>query len=305
MDTYVVGHKNPDTDSVVAAIAFTDFEKAMGKECRPAVAGPVNKETDYVLRTFNVAEPVLVPDEEKKVIVVDVNEPSQLADNVKPEEIVGIVDHHKLGGLSTAEPIYVRIEPVGSSSTLVARMFRTEDVEVTEVLAKLLIAGILSDTLNFTSPTTTDSDREMAWFLNETANVDFDSLAEQMFKAKSDLTGVSSEALVTADYKVFDMGGKKVGIGVFETVHPDSALDRKDEIIEILAKKKSADGLDHIFLSVVDIMGEAAFTLTASEEDFALVKRAFESVERDGVLFLPGIVSRKKQIVPAIEKALS
>ncbi len=304
MNTYVVGHKNPDTDSVVAAIAFAEFETAVGKPCSPAIAGAPNKETAYVLDRFGVVTPGLLPDEEKKVIVVDVNEPSQLADNVKPEEIAGVLDHHKLGGLATAEPIYVRIEPLGSTSTLVARMFRAEGFDIPETIAKLLLAGILSDTLNFNSPTTTDMDKETAEFLNKTAKVDMDSLAKEMFKAKSDLTGISSEELVKADYKVFDINGKKVGIGVFETVHPVAALERQADLIDALGKKKTADGLDYIFLSIIDILGEAAYTITASDEDKALVSKAFDTIEKDGALFSPGIVSRKKQIVPAIEKVL-
>ncbi len=304
MNTYVVGHKNPDTDSVVAAIAFAEFETAVGKPCSPAIAGAPNKETAYVLDRFGVVAPGLLPDEEKKVIVVDVNEPSQLADNVKPEEIAGVLDHHKLGGLATAEPIYVRIEPLGSTSTLVARMFRAEGFDIPETIAKLLLAGILSDTLNFNSPTTTDMDKETAEFLNKTAKVDMDSLAQEMFKAKSDLTGISSEELVKADYKVFDINGKKVGIGVFETVHPAAALERQADLIDALGKKKSADGLDYIFLSIIDILGEAAYTITASDEDKELVSKAFDTTEKDGALFSPGIVSRKKQIVPAVEKVL-
>lgn len=304
MDTFVVGHKNPDTDSVVAAIAFAEFEVKLGKVCLPAVAGDLNKETVYVLETFGVPTPRLIPDQEKHVIIVDVNEPSQLADNVKPEEIVGVLDHHKLGGLATAEPIYVRIEPLGSTSTLVARMFLAEGIPVPETTAKLLLAGILSDTLNFNSPTTTKMDKETANFLNEIAKVDLDNLAQEMFKAKSDLTGVSSEELVKADYKVFDISGKKVGIGVFETVHPAAALERTTELVDALGKKKTADGLDYIFLSIIDILGEAAYTITASEEDKALVSKAFTTTEKDGALFSPGIVSRKKQIVPAVEKVL-
>ncbi len=270
----------------------------------PAIAGALNKETSYVLKRFGVATPPLVPVGEKKVIVVDVNEPSQLADNVKPEEIVGVLDHHKLGGLATAEPIYVRIESLGSTSTLVARLFWGEAIDIPDTTAELLLAGILSDTLNFNSPTTTDTDKETAAFLNRTAGLDMDSLAQEMFKAKSDLTGVSSEELVKADYKVFDINGKKVGIGVFETVHPAAALERQAELVDALGKKKAADGLDHIFLSIIDILGEAAYTITASDEDKELVSKAFDATEKDGALFSPGIVSRKKQIVPAVEKVL-
>ncbi len=304
MNTYVVGHKNPDTDSVVAAIAFAEFENRVGKPSSPAVAGALNKETAYVLETFGVETPPLLPAEDKKIIIVDVNEPSQLADNAKPEEVVGVLDHHKIGGLSTAEPIYVRIEPLGSTSTLVTRLFRAEGFDIRETTAKLLLAGILSDTLNFNSPTTTDIDKETAEFLNKTAGLDMNSLAQEMFKAKSDLTGISSEELVKADYKVFDINGKKVGIGVFETVHPAAALERHAELVDALGKKKTSDGLDYIFLSIIDILGEAAYTITATDEDKALVAKAFETTEKDGALFSPGIVSRKKQIVPAIEKVL-
>ena len=304
MKTYVVGHKNPDTDSVVSAIALADLEKYLGKDYSPAIAGKINKETSFVLEKFGVAVPEPISSADKKVVVVDVNEPSQLPENVKHEEIIAIYDHHKLGGLSTPEPISIRVEPLGSTSTIIAQIYRLEGIDISEKTAKLLLAGIISDTLNFSSPTTTDKDKETAEFLNKTANIDIDSLAQEMFKAKSDLSGFSSLDLVEADYKTFDINGRRVGIAVFETVDPAPALAIREEIVDVLTKKKAAEGLDYLFLAVIDIFKKEACFISPSEEDRILISKAFTAEDQDGILRSAGIVSRKKQIVPAIEKAV-
>ncbi len=129
-------------------------------------------------------------------------------------------------------------------------------------------------------------------------------MAQEMFKAKSDLTGFSSLELVEADYKIFDISGRKVGIAVFETVDPDPALARKQEIVEVLTKKKTAEILDYLFLAVIDIFKKEAYFISPSKEDKTLISKAFTVIDQDGILKSAGIVSRKKQIVPAVEKAI-
>lgn len=218
MKTYVVGHKNPDTDSVVSAIALAELDKKLGKDFEAAIAGEVNKETKYVLDKFGFQVPKIILGEEKKVFLVDHNEPSQASDSVKTEEIVGIIDHHKLGGLSTSIPISIRVKPVGSTSTIMTQVYKEKGVEISSDIAGILLAGIISDTWKFTSPTSTEEDQKQADFLNKIAKIDMTKLAEEMFAAKSDLTGIDTEKLINADYKEYDIKGKKVGVGVFETL---------------------------------------------------------------------------------------
>lgn len=299
MKTYIIGHKNPDTDTVVSAIALAEC-----KNHTPAIANSVNKETAFVLERFGFETPRLISKEEKKVIIVDVNEPSQISEDIKNEEIIGVIDHHKLGGLTTVEPISIRIEPVGSTSTVIANIFNEEKITISQEIASILLAGIVSDTLNFHCPTTTDKDIETAKLLNKIADIDINELASEMFKAKSDLSGVSPKELVDSDYKMFDIKGKKVGMAVFETVDPAPALRKKDDILKVLIEKKKNESLDYLFFAVIDILKEIAYFVTASEEDKSLISKALNIKEEGGGLISPGTVSRKKQMIPAIEKAL-
>lgn len=304
MKTYIIGHKNPDTDSVVSAIALAELEKVLGKDYIPAIADDVNKEAAFILDKFGFEIPKIISREEKKVILVDHNEASQISEDIKNEEIIEIIDHHKLGGLSTPEPIPVRIKPVGSTSTIVASLFKENNEEIDENIAKILISGIISDTLNFNSPTTTEEDKETAETLNKIANINIDELANEMFKAKSDLSGISSEELVEMDYKEFNINNKKVGVAVFETVDIEPSLERKDEFVEILKNKKEKDKLDYLIFSVIDILAKKAYFIAPNEIDEGLINKAFKLEKDNDKIFAKDIVSRKKQIIPAIEKVL-
>ncbi len=305
MKTYIVGHKNPDTDSVVSAIALAELKKTMGKDFEAAVAGDLNKETLLALSKFGFTSPALISPDEKKVVLVDHNERDQIHENVKTEEIVGIFDHHKLGGLSTSGPISVTMRPVGSTSTIVYGSYEKNKVEMSAEIAGLLLAGVVSDTLNLTSPTTTDRDREVVATLEKIAAVDVDELATKLFAAKSDISEMSTEELIGKDYKVFSIADKKVGIGVWETVLPVVVLERKEEILEALEAKKNAEGLDYILFAVIDILEQKGDFVVVGEEEEALVEAAFGGSTADSILDCPGVLSRKKQIVPAIEQYLS
>lgn len=304
MKTYIVGHKNPDTDSIISAIALSELEKKLGDDYIPARAGEINKETNFVLKKFGFEIPEFIPKDEKEVILVDHNEPSQIHENIDISEIKAIFDHHKLGGLSLSEPILVEIKPIGSTSTIITDIFQSKKVALSAEIASLLIAGIVSDTLNLVSPTTTEKDKEAVEFLNQIARLDIDRLSDEMFVAKSDISDTTTNELITKDYKVFDMKGKKVGIGVWETVLPKSVLERKNEILSALEKKKKSDELDLVFFAVVDIIKNSSILLVINRGEKRVAEEAFKVKIEDSLGKLPGIVSRKKQIVPAIEKVL-
>lgn len=299
---FIIGHKNSDTDSVLASLTYTELKNKLGLKAQAVLAkGGLNKETQFVLEKFDTKPPVsdFEIKKDNQVILVDHNEPSQIDERVNIGEIVEIIDHHKLGGLSLPLPILVRIEPVGCTSTLIAKIFEENNLEVPKEMANLLICGILSDTLNFNSPTTTEEDKKIAQELNRTADLDLDKLSQEMFKAKSDLTGVSPINILTADYKTFDMSGKKIGIGVFETVDPNPALSLKDKLLSEMTKLKDKEKLDYIFFGIVDILGQKTHLLVPEGEE--IIKKAFKVEVEDQVAILDGVVSRKKQIVPPLE----
>ncbi|EKE25267.1 MAG: Inorganic diphosphatase PpaC [uncultured bacterium] len=303
----VIGHKNPDTDSIISALVGAEYlEKVLGKNAKAYRAGILNNETKFILEKWEVEIPEEINPsiEIESVCLVDHNEVSQLAEGVDYNKVDFVIDHHKVA-ITTEKPFFMRLEPIGSTSSLLAKMFFEKGEFPSEVTSKLLLSGILSDTLNFTSPTTTQEDKEFAQKLNEIAKLDVESYVAEMFKAKSSLEGISTEEITTLDYKEFEMGNKKVGVGTWETTLPQSVNERKEEIFKILSERKESKKLDYIYFMVVDIIAGNCQLYIISDEEKTLAEKVFgESVE-NGIMLLKGVVSRKKQIVPPLTEALS
>lgn len=302
----VVGHKNPDTDSIVSAIAAKEYlSEVLSKEAVACRAGELNNETKFVLEKFLVEVPAVVNFEEgDEVALVDHNEISQLAEGLNINQVEYIFDHHKMA-IATEKPIYCRMEPIGSTSSLIAKMFFEKGVRPSEMIAKLLLAGILSDTLNLTSPTTTEIDRQLVAMLNEIAKLEIPSFVDEMFKAKSSLEGISVEDIITLDYKNFEMGPSLVGVGTWETTSPESVNENKAVIMEALKNKKVAENLQYMYFMVVDILKESCQLYIIGEQEAELAKKVFGKEVVEDIMELPGVVSRKKQIVPQLTEELS
>ncbi|EKE20404.1 MAG: hypothetical protein ACD_8C00005G0003 [uncultured bacterium] len=303
----IVGHKNPDTDSIVSAIAAQEFfSVVLGKNAKAYRAGGINNETKFILEKVGVEVPELVTSvsEDDSVALVDHNELGQVFDGLNFSNVDYIIDHHKIS-VVTEKPISFTAEVIGSTSSLIAKMFFREGVKPSEKIAQLLLAGILSDTLNLTSPTTTDEDRVLVGKVNEIAKFNIDEFVAEMFQAKSSLEGISIEDIITVDYKSFEMGAIKVGVGTWETTNPESVNIKKDEIMQALATKKIEDKVEHMFFMVVDILKSSCQLYIIGELEKALAEKVFGGVVEDGIMFLPGVVSRKKQIVPQLTEELS
>ena len=297
----VIGHRNPDTDSVVAAIAGSYFFNKIGKESRPARAGELNRETKFVLNFFEEKEPELIKDLTGwNFVLVDHNSVKESVEGRDDQKLVAVIDHHYLSGIQTKIPILYRSEPIGSTSTILAKMYWERKIDIPVKIAGLLLSGIISDTLKFNSPTTTDEDRQIAERLAQIANVDIDRLAEEMFEAKSNLDGIPIEEVISQDYKVFESLKGMFGVGVWETVKPEVLIDQKEKIITALREKKEKDKLKWLFFAVVDILKQNSYLLLIGDEEGDLAQRVFAGQADQGIMFLPGIVSRKKQVVPRI-----
>lgn len=305
---HIIGHKNPDTDTIASAIVYEDFLKQKGGEAKAFALGKINNETRFVFEKFGVEEPEHVTEfpHGVEIVLLDHNEESQSVDNLGDLDIVEIIDHHKIK-LETDKPISIRIEPVGSSCTIIAKKYLEDEagngVKLSKTNAALLIAGIISDTLFFRSPTTTETDKKMVEKLNELAGIqDLEKFSLKMFDAKSDLGDIPVEDLVRLDYKVFEFGGDNYGIGVMETTNKDYGINRKDEIVEKMKEIKEKDGLKGVFFAIIDILNEEGYALTSGDSETELFTKLFGAQNQDGVLFVPGLVSRKKQIVPKFEE---
>ncbi|KKR18356.1 MAG: hypothetical protein UU65_C0002G0209 [candidate division CPR2 bacterium GW2011_GWC1_41_48] len=299
---YVLGHKNPDTDSIISAIAMADF---LGDGYMPARSGDLNKESLFVLNEFGIESPELPElNEVEGFVLVDHNQEAQMFDGLDKSKIEMIVDHHNLGGLALLSPIFIRIEPTGCTATIIYKLYKEAAREIPENIKKLLLASILSDTLNFSSPTGTEADKMVANEIARETSIKIDEFAAKMFKAKSDLTGMPISRVVSADYKEFEMGKFNVGIGVFETVDPAPALERKGEIVEAVRELQQEAGVDYIFFAVVDIVVDMAYLIMPTDKEKEVATAIFKGDLEDDVLKIPGVVSRKKQMVPSLQKYL-
>ncbi len=291
---YVIGHKNPDTDSIVSAIAYSFYLEKIGIDAKPGRIGELNDETKFVLETFNVEPPELVKySEEDQYYLVDHNSREETIDGLKDEQILGVVDHHKIS-LKTAIPIYYHAEPIGSTSTIITKMILNCKIEIPKEIAGILLAGILSDTVIFKSVTTTEEDRKMAEKLAQIAGVDPVEFGIQMKKKMADVSKLSAEEIVRRDMKVFDWS-KKVAIGQVEQVDWE-IMNRKEELLDAMNKVKE-EGYDLVALMVTNILEESTRLLFVGDEE--LIRKAFGE-PKDNEIYLKGVMSRKKQIVPKL-----
>jgi manganese-dependent inorganic pyrophosphatase len=316
-ELYVVGHKNPDTDSVCSAISFAHLlnewkrTKKMEKVMRldfeavPAVQGELNAETKFVLEKFGFKTPQKLLDATgKKIALVDHTEKAQSLDNLEKGEIVAIVDHHKLGDITTPNPIFFMALPVGCTATVLKILYDKTGIDVPRNIAGIMLASILSDTVIFKSATTTELDKKVAEELAKIAEIEDMIKFGIEVKAKlSELTGMSAKEIVMRDFKDFVMGGKKVGIGQIELLDLSLIENKKDEIYSELLKKKS-EGYHSVFLMLTDIMKEGTELLVVTDEP-KIVEKAFGKRLEGRSVWLDKVMSRKKQVVPPLEKALS
>lgn len=303
----VFGHKSPDTDATIAPLAYAWFLNKIGKSAESFVLGELNRETKFVLESNKTQAPKLLDklQEGEEVVILDTNNPEELPEEVSGAKIITIIDHHKLAGLKTENPLEVYMKPVGCSSTLVYELMSKQNVTPSKEIATLLLSAILSDTLKFTSPTTTEDDKKAASELEKIAEINIDSQAESMFVAKSDLSGMSARDILLMDSKIFDFSGKKVRISSLETTKPENAKSLKDEILKEMELLKTEEKLHSIFFFIVDIFKTSSELLVSNDAEKQIAKSAFAKDFEEDYMNLPGVVSRKKQMAPNIEKALS
>ena len=306
MAVYIFGHKNPDSDSVCAAIALADLKTKLGVESIAAMQGDLNPESKFVLEKFGVNAPELLSSGAgKQVILVDHSDLAQSLDDLAEAEILGIVDHHKLGDVTTPNPLEAWIWPVGCTCTVLKAMYDFFGVEIPKNIAGIMLCAILSDTVIFKSVTCTDKDKEACEALAKIAGEsDLKSLGMEMFKVKSAIEGTPARELVLRDYKDFDMSGNKVGIGQLEVVDLSLLDSVKPALVEDIKALKEEGGRHSVFLMLTDIIKEGTEMLIASD-DPSVVEKAFGAAPAEGKVWLDGVMSRKKQVVPNFEKAFA
>ena len=301
----VFGHISPDTDSVGCAILWAWYLNTHAShDATPFVLGKLNKETSFMLERWGVSEPSLLETIAKgeKVVIVDTNNPQELLESVADADIMQIIDHHKLvGGLSTNVPIEMTIRPLASTATVIHDLLGEHVETIPKNMAGIMLSCILSDTLGFRSPTTTPHDKDVAEKLASKLNVDIEKYADEMFTAKSDVSDFTDAGLIHLDSKKFDVGNRNIRISVVETTNPKSILDRKDSLVEAIKNDIAQDGADDILFFVVDILKEESTVFTYNDFTKGIIEASFEVTVDSDTKVLPGIMSRKKQIIPALQ----
>ncbi len=301
-EVYIIGHMNPDTDSICSAIAYAEFKKQAGFSGNYIAAriGELNPETAYVLNRFGFREPVLLEDGAgKKIILVDHNEESQSIEGYSEAEIVEVIDHHKIN-FRCSKPIFYHNEPLGSTATILGEMFLSRTERIDKGVAGILLSAILSDTVVFKSVTTTDRDIEVANKMAEIAGIDdVKSFGIEVKKAKSSLKGLSAKDVIFSDFKDFDFNGRKVGIGQIEVVDSREAVDRRMEFIDELEKIRLEGDYDLVVLMVTNIMEEGSDLMVAGLTE--RIEKAFKAKVENNRVYLKDVMSRKKQVVPQLE----
>ncbi len=302
----VFGHISPDTDATVSAILWAWYLNTHTTyKAEPFVLGSLNKETSFVLKRWNTVEPALLETltAEDSVVIVDTNNPQELPQNILETNIIQIIDHHMLtGGLSTRKPIDVTIKTVASTATVIYDLVGNHTENLPEHIAGLFLSSILSDTLAFRSPTTTPHDKDVAEKLATKLGINIEEYSNEMFKAKSDVSDFTDIGLVHLDSKKSALGDKNVRVSVVETTDPQSILDRKAGIIGAIEqiKAEEKDVADVLFF-IVDILKEEATVLTYNQFVKDVISTSFAVTAQNEIEVLPGIVSRKKQIIPSLK----
>ncbi len=314
MKTYVIGHLKPDTDSVVAAMALAQLYQNVScfgySNAEAAITEKINGETSFLMNKFGLSAPALLAASDlasdDQVVLVDHNEESQRLVGLSPNQIVEIVDHHK-ANLNFEQPIYLTFKTWGSSNTIVYSLMKENDFVPDQKLASLMLAAILSDTVGFKSVTCTPKDKEVALELAAIAQIkDLEAFTLEIFKAKSDVSKLSTEEIVKNDYKIFDFAGTKVMIDQLETVEQDIILsDKKTALLEAMVKVKTELKADMIFVAITDILKVNTKLLILDEASAKVAQKAFGGEVIEQVLDIGAALSRKKEIAPPIERALT
>ncbi len=305
MTTLVFGHTSPDTDSTGSPIVWAWYlNEVKGVDATPALLGQPNTEAAYMLKRWGLETPKIIEDVEadQPVVIVDTNNPAELPASINSADIRSIIDHHRLvGGLETRGPLEIRVEPVACTATIMWKMIGKHMAQAPEAIKGAMLSCILSDTLKFRSPTTTQEDEAIAHELAGDLGIDIGDYAAQMFAAKSDVSAFSDAELLRMDSKEFDLPTMKFRVSVLETTAPKVVLERKESLMQAMPGVAAEDGVDQVLLFVVDILNEEATLLIPNEVVKGVAEKSFGVKAEGDTVVLPGVMSRKKQIIPVLK----
>ena len=299
-ETLVFGHKNPDTDTIMSSMVMANLEKKLGNNAKAVRLGNVNKETEYVFKFLGIEQPEFIEDvnDDQDIILVDHNEATQSINNLSNANVKKIVDHHAIN-FTTSNPVYYRAEPVGCTSTVLYKMYKENDVEITKDIATMMLSAIISDTLLFKSPTCTAEDKAIAEKLAKIAGVDAEVYGTDLLKAGTDLSEYTPEQIINIDSKLFEKDGKRFKIAQVNTADLDSIFKDKVYFEAAINDEIQKENLDLYMFAATDIINSNSKIISLGN-DSAVVEKAYGVTLDDNTALLENVVSRKKQMLPGI-----
>ncbi|MBD5398542.1 manganese-dependent inorganic pyrophosphatase [bacterium] len=306
MTIYVMGHKNPDTDTIVASITATELLRARGLDAVACRQGELNPESKFVLDTFKLEMPEMIESvKEKDIALVDTTNPAQLPDDLSEANIIFIADHHNLGGIKTATPPEMYVQPVGSSCSVLFNIFEFEGKSIPANIAGAMMLAILSDTVLFKSPTTTEWDKVAVEKLSRIAGVEKPlELGLQMLKIKSSIENDTPIDLINRDFKEFNIKDKKIGIGQIELIDSSMAENKKPALLSEMKRIQKENGYNSVLLLITDIMKEGSDMLVVSDDIESIEKVFGIQCNETNCAWIDGMISRKKQVIPPLQTKL-
>lgn len=302
-EVLIFGHKNPDTDSICSSMVQETLNEKTGWKAKAVRLGKINKETQFVLDYIKEEAPKLIEkvEEGQEVILIDHNEFSQSVEGIEKATIRMVIDHHKIANFETSEPLYYTAKPYGCTATILYEEFKKFNCKIEKREAILMASAIISDTLLLKSPTTTRFDKEALEQLAPIAGIDINEYGLKMLKAGTDLDDFSAEELINIDAKVFEKDGTKFEIAQVNTVSIEDVLKRENELKAVINQTIEEKGLSLFVLAITDILNSNSEVIALGEKT-GVIKVAFGKELEDNKAFLEGVVSRKKQILPNIDK---
>ena len=304
MSILVFGHKNPDTDTICSAIAYAELKNKLGKDVKAARLGEINEETKYALNYFKVEKPELVENVAgKEIILVDHNERTQTAEGFEEAKVLELIDHHRISNFNVDDPLYARLEPVGCTATIILKLFKENNLVPSKETAGIMLSAIISDTLLFKSPTCTECDVKAGKELAEIAGVNTDEYGLEMLKAGTALGDKSEAELLNMDMKIFEIDGAKIGVAQVNTVNESEVLERKEKLLAEIDNIIAKEGLKFFMFAITNILSNDSVALVSGDEN-DIIEKAFGEKVDSNLVTLKGVVSRKKQIIPPLTKAI-
>lgn len=304
----IFGHRNPDTDSICSTLVEEKFSKNNGWNVEAVRLGAINKETQFVLDYLKIDAPRLIEEVEEgqSVILVDHNEFNQSVEGIEKAKIEAVIDHHRLANFETSEPLYYTAKPYGCTSTILYELYKEKyqpkfNMKLEKREAILMASSIISDTLLLKSPTTTKYDKEALEELAKIADIDVNKYGLEMLKAGTDLEDFSAEDLINIDAKSLEKNGKKFVIAQVNTISIEDVLKRQNEIEKAMNNEIDSKGLSIFVFAITDILNSNSEIIVLGN-DSNIIEKAFDKNLENNRMFLEGVVSRKKQLLPNIDK---